>query len=67
MPALSAYRHDDNARKFREWLTSRVKAKMQANVAIMRKYLTGLWVVCCQRHAFNSDKLFNFDKKSLEH
>lgn len=67
MPALSASRHDDNARKFRERLISKGKTKMQANVAIMRKYLTGLWVVYCQCHAFNSDKLFNFDEKSLEH
>ncbi len=67
MPALSASRYDENAREFRERLISRGKTKMQANVAIMRKYLTGLWVVYCECQAFNSDKLFNFSEKKLEH
>ncbi|RTE64327.1 IS110 family transposase, partial [Amphritea opalescens] len=67
MPALSAARHDENAREFRERLVVRGKTKLQANVAIMRKYLTGLWTVYRQCQAFDSDKLFNFSEKKLEH
>lgn len=67
MPALSAARYDENAREFRERLLARGKTKLQANIAIMRKYLTGLWTVYCQCQAFDSDKLFNFSEKKLEH
>ncbi|WP_420553827.1 IS110 family transposase [Neptuniibacter marinus] len=67
MPALSASRYDDNVHEFREQLVSRGKTKMQAIVAIMRKYVTGLWTVYRQCEAFDSDKLFNFSEKKLEH
>ena len=67
MPALSAARYDVNACLFREQLIARGKTKLQATVAIMRKYLTGLWTVYCQCQAFDSDKLFYFSEKKLEH
>lgn len=60
MPAMSAVSHDPNAKQFRDNLTSRGKTKLQGNVAVMRKYLTGLWVVYKEGQAFDSSKLFNF-------
>ncbi|MCE2573914.1 IS110 family transposase [Motilimonas eburnea] len=64
MPAMSAVQHDANAKLFRENLTSRGKTKLQANVAVMRKYLTGLWAVYKEGQAFDSAKLFNFESKN---
>lgn len=59
MPALSAVMHDENAKAFKEALVERGKKKIQANVAVMRKYLTGLWVVYQTGVAFDSTKLFS--------
>lgn len=64
MPAMSAVRYDPNAKQFKENLTSRGKTKLQANVAVMRKYLTGLWAVYKEGQAFDSSKLFNFESKN---
>jgi transposase len=59
MPALSAVRFDPSARAFYEALVARGKTKMQALVAVMRKYLTGLWA-CIKRDApFDSSLLFS--------
>ncbi|WP_423836461.1 transposase [Stutzerimonas stutzeri] len=43
LPALSAVRHDPNARAFYEALQKRGKKKIQALFGVMRKQLTGLW------------------------
>jgi transposase len=65
MPAMSAVRHDENAKAFKEALVGRGKKKIQANVAVMRKYLTGLWAVYQTGVAFDSTKLFsNVHKKA---
>ena len=65
MPAMSAVRHDENAKAFKEALVGRGKKKIQANVAVMRKYLTGLWAVYQTGVAFDSTKLFsNIHKKA---
>lgn len=59
MPAMSAVRHDENVRAFRDALVGRGKKKIQANVAVMRKYLTGLWAVYQSGEPFDSAKLFS--------
>lgn len=59
MPAMSAIQHDQRAKAFYDALVARGKKKMQALCAVMRKYLTGLWVCfnCCT--PFDSSKLFS--------
>ncbi len=64
MPAMSAAQHDENARAFKEVLVGRGKKKIQANAAIMRKYLTGLWAVYQSGEAFDSAKLFSPEHKN---
>ena len=61
MPAMSASQHDPNAKHFKEQLVERGKTKLQANVAVMRKYLTGLWAVYQSAQPFDSSKLFYFE------
>ena len=61
MPAMCAGNTDHNAKAFKEALVRRGKKKIQANVAIMRKYLTGLWAVYQSGEAFDSSKLFNIE------
>jgi transposase len=63
MPAMSAVQHDENAKAFREVLVGRGKKKIQANVAVMRKYLTGLWSVYLSGETFDSSKLFSAEHK----
>ena len=64
MPAMSAAQHDPNVKRFKEQLVDRGKKKLQANVAIMRKYLMGLWNAFCYGQAFDSNKLFNFSDEN---
>ena len=59
MPALSAVRHDPNAKAFYEALQQRGKKKIQALCAVMRKYLTGVWACLKLDVPFDSSKLFN--------
>ena len=59
MPALSAVRHDPNARAFYEALQKRGKKKIQALCAVMRKYLTAVWACLKLRTPFDSSKLFS--------
>lgn len=59
MPAMSAVRCDPHARAFYESLQRRGKKKMQALGAVMRKYLTGLWVCIQHDQDFDSTKLFS--------
>lgn len=58
MPALSAVQHDPNAKAFYEALVARGKKKIQALVAVMRKYLTGLWACLKTGTPFDSSRLF---------
>ncbi|MGI9573258.1 transposase, partial [Alloalcanivorax xenomutans] len=58
MPALSAVRYDPNAKAFYEALVARGKKKIQALVAVMRKYLTGLWACLKTDTPFDSSRLF---------
>ena len=59
MPALSAVRHDPNAKAFYEALQKRGKKKIQALCAVMRKYLTGLWACIRLNTPFDSNLLFS--------
>jgi transposase len=59
MPAMSAIQHDPRAKAFYTALVARGKKKMQALCAVMRKYLTGLWVCFTHSVPFNSEKLFD--------
>lgn len=59
MPAMSAVRHDVRAKAFYEALTGRGKKKMQAQCAVMRKYLTGIWACMQAQTAFDSTLLFS--------
>lgn len=59
MPAMSAVRFDPNARAFYEALVARGKKKIQALVAVMRKYLTGLWACLRTDTPFDSSLLFS--------
>ena len=61
MPALSAVRHDPNAKAFYEALHQRGKKKIQALCAVMRKYLTGVWACLKLGVPFDSSKLFSIE------
>ena len=63
MPAMSAVQHDENAKAFKDVLVGRGKRKLQANVAVMRKYLTALWSVYLSGEVFDSSKLFSSEHK----
>jgi transposase len=58
MIALSAIRHDRNARRFYAALLARGKKPLQAIVALMRKLLHGIWIVLQRRVPFDSSVLF---------
>lgn len=59
MPAMSAVRHDPRAKAFYDVLVSRGKKKIQAQCAVMRKYLTGMWACVRDETAFDSSLLFS--------
>lgn len=59
MPAMSAVRYDPHARAFYEALIARGKKKIQAQCAVMRKYLTGLWGCMRTDTPFDSSRLFS--------
>lgn len=59
MPALSAVRHDPNAKAFYDALQKRGKKKIQALCAVMRKYLTGVWACLKLGVPFDSSELFS--------
>ncbi|WP_319781583.1 IS110 family transposase [Oceanisphaera sp. IT1-181] len=59
MPAMCAAQHDVRAKAFSEALVSRGKKKIQAQCAIMRKYLTGLWACMKTETPFDSTLLFS--------
>jgi transposase len=59
LPAMSAIQHDVRAKAFYTALVARGKKKMQALCAVMRKYLTGLWVCFTHQVPFDSARLFD--------
>lgn len=59
MPAMSAVTHDPRAKAFCETLVGRGKKKIQAQCAVMRKYLTGIWACIQTDTPFDSAKLFS--------
>jgi transposase len=59
LPAMSAIQHDARAKAFYTALVARGKKKMQALCAVMRKYLTGLWVCFIHKVPFDSARLFD--------
>lgn len=59
MPAMAAVRFDPHAKAFYEALVARGKTKLQAQVAVMRKYLTGLWACMNSDTPFDSSLLFS--------
>lgn len=63
MPAMSAAQHDPHVRTFYLALLARGKKKRQAQCAVMRKYLTGLWACMHNGTAFDAQKLFSGDYK----
>lgn len=59
MPAMTAVRHDPRAKAFYEALVGRGKRKLQAQCAVMRKYLTGIWACIQASTPFDSTLLFS--------
>lgn len=59
MPAMSAVTHDPRAKAFAAVLVGRGKKKIQAQCAVMRKYLTGIWACIQTDTPFDSAKLFS--------
>lgn len=59
MPAMCAVRHDPRAKAFYDALVARGKKKIQAQCAVMRKYLTGLWACMQSQTPFDSSMLFS--------
>jgi transposase len=58
MPAMNAIQREPRAKAFYQALVARGKKKMQALCAVMRKYLTGLWVCYKQSVPFDPARLF---------
>ncbi|MBD3896113.1 IS110 family transposase [Halomonas sp. ML-15] len=59
MPVMSAVRHDPRAKAFYDALVARGKKRIQAQCAVMRKYLTGLWACMQNQTPFDSSLLFS--------
>lgn len=59
MPALSATAYDPRVKAFRNALVNRGKRKIQAQCAVMRKYLTGIWACLQTNTPFDSTRLFS--------
>lgn len=59
MPAMTAVQHDERAKAFYGSLVARGKKKIQAQCAVMRKYLTGIWACMKTESAFDSTLLFS--------
>lgn len=59
MPAMTAIRHDPRAKAFYDRLVKRGKKKRQAQCAVMRKYLTGIWACIQTNTPFDSRLLFS--------
>ncbi len=59
MPAMYAIRHDPRAKAFYEALIACGKMPLLAICAVMRKYLTGLWVCLRSEQTFDATQLFS--------
>lgn len=59
MPIMSATKHEPHAKAFYEALLARGKKKRQAQCAVMRKYLTGIWACMQLGTPFDAQKLFS--------
>lgn len=59
MPVMTAVRHDPRAQAFYNALVGRGKKKLQAQCAVMRKYLTGIWACIQTETPFDSTLLFS--------
>lgn len=59
MPAMCAARSNPETRAFYDALLARGKKKRQAQCAVMRKYLTGLWACIKTGTPFDAKLLFN--------
>ena len=59
MPALSAGKHDEPSKAFIQRLTERGKKPIQAQCALMRKMLTGIWACMKNNEPYDSTKLFD--------
>jgi transposase len=59
MPTLSAVRHDPGARAHYQALLLAGKSPMQANVAVMRKLLHGIYGMFRHGASYRPDKLFS--------
>lgn len=59
MPALSAGQHDGPSKAFIGRLKDRGKKPIQAQCALMRKMLTGIWACMKNNEPYDSTKLFN--------
>lgn len=59
MPAMSAVRSDERTQAFYNALVGRGKKKIQAQCAVMRKYLMGIWACIQNETPFDSSYLFS--------
>lgn len=59
MPAMCAVRYQPETKAFYEALLARGKKKRQAQCAVMRKYLTGLWACIRTGTPFDAKLLFS--------
>lgn len=59
MPVMTAVRNDERAQAFYNALVGRGKKKIQAQCAVMRKYLTGIWACIQNDTPFDSALLFS--------
>lgn len=59
MPAMTAAKSDPRVKAFYDALVGRGKKKIQAQCAVMRKYLTGIWACIQNETPFESRYLFS--------
>lgn len=64
-PAMSATMHDPITKAYYDKLIARGKKKKQALVAVMRKYLTGLWACYQSGEPFDPARLFDLRQLNI--
>ena len=65
MPAMSAVQHQPETKAFYDALLARGKKKRQAQCAVMRKYLTGLWACKKNGTPFDAKLLFSAEQQKM--
>lgn len=65
MPAMCAVRYQPETKAFYEALLARGKKKRQAQCAVMRKYLTGLWACLKSGTPFDAKLLFSTEHQKM--